>query len=134
MRAGENPADSTVLVVEDDRDIRELVCLLIEGELGLEVREASDGAVALRLIKKEMPSLVVTDVNMPRLNGVELVRRLRRSRATRALRILIVAASPKAREEATRAGADDYIDKPFNAEVLTDKVREQLGRIAAAAG
>lgn len=132
MRADEGPKNDTVLVVEDDRDIRQLLCLLVEGEFGLDAREAEDGAEALRMIAEAKPRLVVTDVRMPNLDGIELVRRLRLALATRGLPILVVSASVAARDAAMLAGADDFVDKPFNADLLACKIRQQLSRVSAA--
>jgi CheY-like chemotaxis protein len=128
MRDCEPAGRDGVLVVDDDEAIREMMATLVEVDLGLVVREAEDGAAAIALICQTLPKVVVTDVRMPNVDGVELVRRLRNFAATRSLPILIVAASIEARNEAMRAGADDYVDKPFDAELLLGKVRARLSR------
>ncbi len=117
-----------VLVVDDDPYIREMVAMVLEEGLGVRTVLAADGREALRLLADgNPPALVVTDVQMPNVDGAELVRQLRASPTARDVPVVVVAASPAWRDKAMRAGADDYLDKPFDVEALWGKIRKHLG-------
>jgi CheY-like chemotaxis protein len=118
-----------VLVVDDDADIREMVALLLESELQVVALRAGDGCEALRLIDGapgQLPIFIVSDVRMPRVDGVELTRRLKAGPATHSIPVVVMTASVSARDDAVRAGADDYLDKPFDVDGLLAKVRPHL--------
>lgn len=124
-----NPPAVTVLVVDDEPAIRDIVRRYLEAE-GFRVVEAADGEVALRLFATEHPSVVVLDVGLPVMDGVEVLRQLRATSATP-----VVMLSARA-EEADRViglsvGADDYVTKPFSPRELTLRVKNLLRRSAA---
>ncbi|MDA8043700.1 MAG: response regulator [Actinomycetota bacterium] len=99
-----------VLVVDDDGMIRRLVRAVLEAD-EFEVAEARDGAAALRLASERHPSVVVLDVMMPGLDGVEVCRRLDHQR----VKVVMLTArdEPTLETEAKDAGADAFITKPF---------------------
>ncbi len=115
-----------ILVADDNPDMREYISRLLRGHY--EVIEAGDGEAALKAIKTENPSLVLSDVMMPILDGIELVKELRSSVKTSTLPVILISA--KANEEATiegiEAGADDYLVKPFSSKELFARVQTHL--------
>jgi two-component system, OmpR family, phosphate regulon response regulator PhoB len=125
------PSAATILVVDDEPDIVELIVYNLQ-EGGYRVLSATDGARALDLAKSHLPDLLVLDVMMPEINGIEVVRRLRSQSETSSLPIIMLTArSQEADElEGLGAGADDYITKPFSMQVLMARI-EALTRRAA---
>jgi two-component system, OmpR family, phosphate regulon response regulator PhoB len=105
----------TILVVDDEPSIVELVRFTLE-DADVRVVEASDGAEALILARRIKPDLVLLDVQMPRLDGLEVCRQLRRdSDFTRTPIIMLTAAGQQAdRTRGLAAGADEYLTKPFS--------------------
>jgi two-component system phosphate regulon response regulator PhoB len=114
----------TVLIADDEPAILELVRFTLEGE-GVRVLEAADGQQAMALALAERPDLVLLDLRMPGLDGVEVCRRLRAEPALGRSRIvMLTAASQRAdRARARAAGADDYLTKPFSPLALFALVR-----------
>jgi phosphate regulon transcriptional regulator PhoB len=122
----------TILVVEDEPDIAELVKYHLE-KAGLPARVVGDGKQALDLIVREQPALVVLDLMLPGLDGMEVCRRLRGSPATRGIPVIMLTAKA---EEVDRIvglemGADDYVPKPFSPRELVARVKAVLRRAAA---
>jgi PAS domain S-box-containing protein len=120
-----------ILVVDDNADMRDYVARLLAPRW--RVSTAVDGAEALEMIEREPFDLVITDVMMPRLDGFELVRRLRLDArfATLPVMMLSARAGEEARIEGLEAGADDYVVKPFGARELVAQVRSQLAILRA---
>ena len=121
----------TVMVVEDDADIRELLRYNLVQE-GFAVEEAGDGAEALKLIEGRLPGLLVLDLMLPGMPGLELCRKLRSTPATATLPILILTAKS---EEVDRVlglemGADDYVVKPFSPREVVARIKALLRRAA----
>jgi len=106
---------TTILVVDDEPSIVDLVRFTLE-DAAVRVVEASDGAEALVLARRIKPDLILLDVQMPRLDGLEVCRQLRREPAfARAPIILLTAAGQEAdRARGLAAGADEYLTKPFS--------------------
>ena len=121
-----------ILIVDDDAQIRKMVTLFLERR-GHTVLCASDGEEALRVVGTEVPDLVVTDVMMPKMDGIELARRLRGHPRTSAVPILMLSA--RKQEDALlagyEAGADEYVAKPIQLSVLGAKIEALLRRRAA---
>jgi len=122
----------TILVVEDEPDIAELVKYHLD-KAGLPARVVADGKQALDLIVREQPALVVLDLMLPGLDGMEVCRRLRGSPATRGIPVIMLTAKA---EEVDRIvglemGADDYVPKPFSPRELVARVKAVLRRAAA---
>jgi len=113
------------LVVDDDRGVRYTIREILEGE-GLEVAEAEDGLSALDRVEGFRPELVLTDLRMPGIDGMELLRRLVARPA--APRVILITAHGSERQAvlAMKAGAYDYFRKPFEIEELLAVVRRAV--------
>lgn len=116
-----------VLVVDDVSANREL----LEGhlyDLGYEVRQARDGIEALEMIEAEEPDLILLDVDMPRLNGLEVCRRVKAHRARRLIPIVMLTAlqDRTTRLHGLEAGADDFLTKPFDSKELLVRTKVLL--------
>ena len=117
---------ATVLVVEDDAGLREALCDTLELS-GIATLRAADGAAALDLLSRQDIRVVVSDVQMARVDGLRLLQKIKSTQPT--LPVLIMTAYGTIQEavEAMRVGAADYLVKPFEAEVLVSKVTGLLG-------
>ena len=117
-----------IVLADDNADMRDYVTRLLEGRW--QVDAVADGAAALAAIRANPPSVVLTDVMMPGLDGFELLHSLRQDPVTRHIPVVLLSA--RAGEEATlegiAAGADDYLVKPFTARDLLTRLEAQLGR------
>ena len=123
------------LVVDDFSTMRRIVRGLLK-EMGHEnVDEAEDGAVALKMMKANHYDFVVSDINMPNMNGFELLKAVKADESLRHLPVLMVTA--EARKEdivlAAQSGAAGYIVKPFTKATLEEKVQKILQKLAATA-
>jgi two-component system phosphate regulon response regulator PhoB len=121
---------STILLVEDDPDIRHLVSYkLTRG--GFDVTEASDGFSALQSAEQTPPDLVILDVRLPRLSGLEVCRELRSGPRTAHVPIIMLTARarPQDLEQAYAAGASDYVVKPFSPRDLQARVESALLKV-----
>jgi CheY-like chemotaxis protein len=105
-----------VLIVDDDQFIRKLIATTLEDVSEFRLHEAGDGVEALEVARRERPSLVFLDVDMPRLNGIDACRRLREDNATSDLTIVMLTAAhgDSVESEAEQAGADMFLTKPFS--------------------
>jgi len=115
----------TCLIVDDSRIIRKVARRIIE-DLGFEVDEAADGAEALTYCMGLMPQVVLLDWQMPVMDGLSFLRRLRDLPGGRAPKVLFCTIETRADRiaEALSAGADDYVMKPFDGEILQSKLAE----------
>lgn len=120
-------APARVLVADDNADMREYLTRLMR-TAGYEVDVVSDGQQALERIRTDQPDLVVSDVMMPRLDGLALVAALRNDPRTAAVPVLLLSAraGQEASIEGLQAGADDYLVKPFAAAELLARVRANV--------
>ncbi len=124
-----------ILVIEDDRDIVELVRYNLEKE-GFQVMASGDGSTGLAQLRKSSPDLLVLDLMLPKLPGLEVCKEVRRDPALNRLPILMLTARG---EEADRVvglelGADDYVTKPFSPRELVARVKALLRRVEPAGG
>jgi two-component system KDP operon response regulator KdpE len=117
-----------VLVVDDEPQITRVLRTTLSGQ-GFMVRTAGDGDEALEVMREWTPDLVITDLAMPNLTGLELCRRIR-SKSHVPIIVLSVRGEEKTKVEALDAGADDYVTKPFNMNELLARVRAGLRRTA----
>ncbi|OPG08782.1 SpoIIE family protein phosphatase [Microbispora sp. GKU 823] len=126
-RSGGSAAPARVLVVDDNADMREYLVRLLKGA-GYQVSTAGDGMEALDAIRADAPDLVVSDVMMPRLDGLSLVAALRSDPRTAAVPVVLLSAraGQEASIEGLQAGADDYLVKPFAAAELLARVRANM--------
>jgi DNA-binding response OmpR family regulator len=118
-----------VLAADDDEDILALVKFRLERS-GYTVLQARDGEEALALARERRPDLAVLDIMMPKLDGLELTRRLRAEEATSRMPIILLTARAQDTDvqQGFDAGADDYIRKPFSPQELRARVQAMLGR------
>ncbi|CPR12830.1 PAS/PAC sensor hybrid histidine kinase [Mycobacterium bohemicum DSM 44277] len=116
-----------VLIADDNIDMREYLARLL-GAAGYLVESVSDGVQALAAVRAKAPDLVISDVMMPRLDGMTLVKELRADARTAAVPVVLVSAhaGQEASIEGLRAGADDYLVKPFVAAELLARVRANI--------
>jgi len=124
-------ARPSVLVVDDSLTVRQTLLQLLTGE-GYEVTTAKDGIEAMESIEKELPAVLLIDLEMPRMNGLELTGRLRGSERTRGVPVIMVTSrsSEKHREQARLAGVDLYITKPYREEELLSHLNSILSKAA----
>jgi two-component system, chemotaxis family, chemotaxis protein CheY len=130
-----NPTDLKFLIVDDFSTMRRIVRGLLK-EMGCQnADEAEDGAVALNMLKAQKYDFVVSDINMPNMNGFDLLKAVKADDQLKHLPVLMVTA--EARKEdivlAAQSGAAGYIVKPFTKATLEDKVAKILQKLAATA-
>ena len=120
---------ATIALVDDDRNILTSVGMLLEQE-GYHVRAYADGASALGALLATPPDLAILDIKMPRMDGLELLRRLRQSGD---LPVIFLTSKDEEIDElmGLNAGADDYVRKPFSQRLLLERVRAVLRRADA---
>jgi two-component system OmpR family response regulator len=118
---------SLILVVEDDTSVREMVCDALQ-LAGYETRTAVDGSEALTSQQKTKADLIVSDINMPKVDGYELAQRLRDRGDTTPIIFLTARSEKPDIGKGFRVGADDYISKPFGIEELVLRVAAILRR------
>jgi len=128
------PSDLKFLIVDDFSTMRRIVRNLLKEAGFANADEAEDGAVALQKLKNGSFDFVVTDINMPNMNGFELLTQIRADAALKPLPVLMITA--EARKEdivmAAQAGASGYIVKPFTKATLEEKVAKILQKHALA--
>ena len=119
---------ATILAVDDSASMRQMVVMTLKAA-GYDVVEAVDGAAALQLAKSKSFNLVLTDVNMPNMDGITLTRELRALPAYKFTPILTLTTESGAdkKQEGKAAGATGWIVKPFNPEQLLSTVKRVLG-------
>ena len=123
------PMPRTILVVDDDPHIRQLIVFAL-AKAGLDAIEAEDGEAALAAVAAHAPDLIILDINMPRMDGIEVCRRLR---ASGDLPILFLSSRDDEidRVLGIELGADDYVTKPFSPREVVARVMAILRRVAA---
>jgi len=121
-----------LLVVDDDKNLLATMRDALE-TAGYQVKTAEDGAEALEQVEASRPDLLILDLKLPKVDGWEVLRRLRAGAATRALPILAITGVEVERsDQALAAGADEFLSKPFSLTVLEDTVRRVLRERAPA--
>ena len=129
------PTDMKFLIVDDFSTMRRIVRGLLK-EIGyLNAEEAEDGAVALMMLKNGKFDFVVSDINMPNMNGFELLSEIKKDDSLKHLPVLMVTAEAR-KEDIVRAaqdGAAGYIVKPFTKATLEEKVTKIMQKLAATA-
>jgi CheY-like chemotaxis protein len=115
-----------VLVVEDHHDTSFLLCRLLKME-GYEVEHAIDGMVGYHAAASAPPDLIVTDIQMPRMDGIEMIKRIRQSQAGKRIPIIVMSAYGQRRiTDALAAGADGIVEKPIDLDSFLETVRSKL--------
>src|SRR5215471_11785644 len=121
---------SRILVVDDETQITRVLKTTLTTQ-GYEVKTAADGESGYQAVFDWLPDLVISDLSMPGMNGVELCRAVR-ERSQVPIIVLSVRGEEKSKIEALDAGADDYVTKPFSVNELLARVRANLRRVIAA--
>ncbi|MCX7635904.1 MAG: response regulator, partial [Syntrophales bacterium] len=123
-----------IIVVDDEKDIADLVAFHLEKE-GFTVTKASDGGKALEMIRRSKPDLVVLDLMLPGMPGLEICRVLRQKAETAQIPIIMLTAKGDQVDRiiGLELGADDYIVKPYELREVLARVRSVLRRLPAAA-
>ena len=115
----------TILICEDDDNLRQLIRVVLGP--GYHIVEAGDGDEALVLAGEHRPDLIILDLMMPRMSGLDVLQQLRANAATDGMHILVMSAWPDAVEAARAAGADAFLQKPFEPDALTALREEAIG-------
>jgi len=125
-----------LLIADDEQAVRALVHVTLEGD-DYEILEAADGLEALEVARDESPSLVLLDIMMPRLDGLEVCRQLKSDPDTRDIVVVMLTAQAqdrdRDRDQGLAAGADDYFIKPFSPLALLNMV-ERVRQTQSQAG
>jgi two-component system chemotaxis response regulator CheY len=119
-----------ILVVDDDKTTRKLLGLYLKAK-GYEIVTAENGLDALEKLGTESINLVVSDMNMPYMDGIELTKNIRADENLKHLPVIMVTteADEEEKKKAHEAGVDDYLVKPANAEQISESVRKILKKI-----
>jgi DNA-binding response OmpR family regulator len=127
--------DPVVLIADDDKDILALVEFVLTRE-SYHVVTAPDGEVAVRLAAEHQPDLAILDVRMPKLDGYEVTKQIRRSEALSDLPVILLSASVEEMhiQRGYDAGASHYMDKPFSPRDLLERVSSALQEGSSASG
>lgn len=130
-RAATASVSARILVVDDERSMREMLAILLKRE-GHDVTVAENGRAAIDLINKHPFDLVVSDARMPDLDGLEVLRHARSVNPS-VIAIMVTAyGSPDLLRGVAQLGVNDYVEKPFNTEVLRFRIRKELDQIGRA--
>ncbi len=122
-----------ILLVDDSRTIRNIQKNTLAGMGHTEVLEAADGVEALAVLAAQRPDLVLVDWNMPNMDGITLIRKVRETDQTLPM-IMVTTEAEKTRVmEALKAGVNNYVVKPFTAQTLEEKIEQTMAKAGAAA-
>ena len=118
---------SVILTVDDSATMREMMLKSLSA-MGYDVVQAIDGIDALEKLESVSPNVIITDINMPRMNGLSLIDEIRRSGPNRRTPILVLTTEtdPLWKTEAKRAGATGWITKPFDPDRLAEAIRRVI--------
>ena len=120
-----------ILIVDDEAHIRMLIEQTLEEleDEGVEFLTAENGEIALEIIQKENPKLVFLDVMMPKMNGMEVCRRVKKELELKDVFIVLLTAKGQEldRQRGQEVGADVYMTKPFDPEIILSKAKEVMG-------
>jgi DNA-binding response OmpR family regulator len=123
--------ENKILIVDDEAHIRMLIEQTLEEleDEGVEFLTAENGEIALEIIQKESPRLVFLDVMMPKMNGMEVCRRVKKELELKEVFIVLLTAKGQEldRQRGQEVGADVYMTKPFDPEIILSKAKEVLG-------
>lgn len=116
---------SNILIVDDEQSYRQLLTLVFESD-GHSIRSAANGREAVQLVAAEAPDVIISDVRMPDMDGIEMLREVRKTHADLGVVFMTAHASVESAREAFKLGADDFITKPFDVEELKLIVKRTL--------
>jgi two-component system chemotaxis response regulator CheY len=121
-----------ILLVDDSRTIRAIQKNVLKQLNLVDILEAGDGLEALTILSGQRPDLMIVDWNMPNMDGITLVRKVREKDKTLPI-IMCTTEAEKGRViEAVKAGVNDYLVKPFTVEALAEKINRTMAKVAAA--
>ena len=122
------PGQAVDVLVADDRETNRDILIKMLGEAGFGVRAVDDGDRALEALREAKADIVLMDVRMPRMNGIEALKEIRADRGLKDLKVIAVTASvfPAFQQKALEEGFDDFLGKPFRTEELMEKLRHHL--------
>ncbi len=129
---GNNGVPPRILVVEDTPEIAYLIRFILERQ-GFQVDQRDDGREALQALDQPAPDLVVSDIMLPYIDGIEFVQRIREREAWESVPVVMLTARSSENDivRAFDAGADDYVVKPFQPDELVARLQRLLRRITA---
>ena len=122
-----------ILLVDDSRTIRNIQRNTLAGMGHTDVLEAADGQEALTVLAAERPDLMLVDWNMPNMDGITLVRKVRETDKALPMIMVTTEAERSRVMEALKAGVNNYVVKPFTAETLGEKIEQTMAKAAAPA-
>jgi CheY-like chemotaxis protein len=114
-----------VLIVEDDRDLGRVLARLVR-HYDIRVTHAESGPKALRLLKRELPDLILLDLGLPDMPGLDVVIQVRRDEKTKSVPILAMSGNPTEERKCLRSGCNGFILKPFDVSQLLQRISELL--------
>jgi len=115
---------ATVLICDDEPSLRELIRVSLDGPYSF--AEADDGEKSLEIARRLRPDVIILDMMMPRLSGLEVLSEIRGDQGLAETPVIVLTAQPSTKEEALRSGADIVMVKPFEPEEITAAVEEVL--------
>ena len=122
-----------ILLVDDSRTIRNIQKNTLAGMGYTDVDEAADGLEALAQLDKKRPDLVLVDWNMPNMDGITLIRKVRETDKSLPMIMVSTEAEKSRVMEALKAGVNNYVVKPFTADTLSEKINQTMAKIGATA-
>lgn len=114
-----------ILLIDDDPDVRKIMSIMLEKE-GYQVDTASRREEALQKIAQQIPSLILLDVLLSGTDGRELCREIKADSHTKAVPVIMFSGHPGAAQQYESWGADDFIAKPFQKQILLEKIEQQM--------
>ena len=123
-----------IMLVDDSRTIRNIQKNVLKQLNHTDVVEAADGVEALARFNEQVPDLMFVDWNMPNMDGLTLVQKIRETNKTVPIIMCTTEAEKSRVLEAIKAGVNNYIVKPFTVESLSEKITQTLAKVGAAAG
>jgi DNA-binding response OmpR family regulator len=114
-----------ILVADDEQEIRNLLDHFLKGQ-GYEVVLASDGNQALKLAAEENPQVIILDIKMPGLDGLEVCKRLKEKEQTKLIPVIVITGFADNKMAALNIGADDFVNKPFDMAEISSRVKSAL--------
>jgi len=115
---------ATVLICDDEPSLRELIRVSLDGRYSF--AEADDGEQSLEIARRLRPDVIILDMMMPRLSGLEVLTELRQDETMSDTRVIVLTAQPGSRDDALREGADVVMVKPFEPDQISAAVEEVL--------
>ena len=114
-----------ILVADDEQEIRNLLDHFLKGQ-GYEVVLASDGNQALKIAAEENPQVIILDIKMPGLDGLEVCKRLKEKEQTKLIPVIVITGFEDNKMAALNMGADDFVNKPFDMAEISSRVKSAL--------